>query len=490
MTTMTYGSYEFSPVPFLTIVKEYIRSDAGKKIGALYKTTLDGKLTPIPGIAGYANVDALQDELETAMNVDGERFLVQCDSTTLIDVYPRVIDIQFSPTNDNWVQTAAFSITLEWDGVDFDTFSDYISSASESWTLEFANEVSHYSLDLDGTPDANPYFLNLSHAVSAKGVEHQVSGGLEMEAWQQARNWVVPRLGYDASQILGSGVFNFDVTHFGPYNHVRRQQLDEMDGTFSVDESWLVMNTGTGIAGRAIEDFTVSINKNIGNGLSSVDIQGQIQGLETAYYGNSSGDFDITENKYDAALDYWGNVQAKLLGRVQTMSSGETTRTINPYPISKVVGHNPPKGVISYGYQYDDRPCSFITGALSEDISIVDNHPTDVFASIGVLGRARGPILQSMNTVTSSTREVSINLVMEPPTGCSLGGISTILGSKPTAQVDALLCALEDELTSNYTAVYKTQDSESWGIKTGAYTRSVGWTFTSCTGVLPSTSFC
>ena len=126
---------------------------------------------------------------------------------------------------------------------------------------------------------------------------------------------------------------------------------------------------------------------------------------------------------------------------------------------------------------------------LIENIVIVDNYPTDVFAKLPVLGRARGPVLQSISTVTEQTREISIEAVMPIPTGCT--NIAQLYTSKPTGQIESLLCDFQTELTDNYQQVFKHNDTENWNPKDGRYSRNVGWTFQNCsTGNAPSTSFC
>ena len=114
------------------------------------------------------------------------------------------------------------------------------------------------------------------------------------------------------------------------------------------------------------------------------------------------------------------------------------------------------------------------------------NNPTDVFASLTVLGRAAGPILQDIGTVTSATRDVNIDAIMEIPTGCT---VAKLLTNKPTAQVDAILCTFELDLSGTYDSLFLQHDSENWNPKNGAYSRSTRWVFTTCAGTA-STSFC
>lgn len=499
--TMTYGTYNFTPVPFITLDKEYTKDDADEQIGSIFRITLEGTLTPLPdGTGGYDNVDALQDDLRDALSTDGQLFKVACGASTLISAHPRLSNLQFARSTDNWVLTTPYTVTLEWDeeptGSGEDSFSPFLKTVKESWNLETAEDKAYYDWDLSGTPDTSPYTVVLTHTVSAVGKRHYVSGGgstgtLQKPAWEQARDWVIPRLGYDSSQITSSGVINLDTADFVAYNHVRTQSIDETAGEFAVSESWLVITpSGSGVAGSALEDFTISIRSSIDADLTSVSIDGNIQGLESRDYGSSPGDYTIDESKYDAALDYWTNVQTKLLGRVNKVLDNESTRPLSVLPRAKSVAHNPTAGTISYNYEYDDRPCNYINGALSEVITINDNNPTDVFAQLTVLGRAAGPILQSMSTVTAATKEVSIEAVMEIPSGCDTGNCAVLITSAPTSQVNTLLCCLEGELTDAYNQVFKSQDVASWSPKTGRYTRTVQWTYTNCSGSAPSTSFC
>lgn len=494
-TTMSYGTYSFSPVPFLTINKQNQNTSDGQKLGTVFDIGIQGTLTPLPtGAGGYSTIDTYQDELRTAFAQEGLLFLVKCNDTVLISGYPRITDnVSFNTSNDNWTLTTPFNISLQLDSEPGDNgediFSQYISEASESWNLEFddRNQFQWSIPSGTGTPDAAPYTLRLTHSISAKGKRHfggtSITGVLAAEAWQQARGWVVPRLGFDSSQLDSSGVMNLNASGLGVYNHIRTQDINELDGTFAVSETWLVMNTGlNGVPGNALEDFNVSVRTSLEDGLTNVSVEGSIQGVETRSYGSNPGDFTITQDKYEAAENVWGVVKDRLYYRAKKFNSG-----INPVVKNTVIGHSPAQGVISYTYEYDTRPCNFVTGSTYESIVITDNNPTDIFASLVVPGRGAGPILQDINTVTAATREVSIEVVIAPPTGCT-----SITGNRlaaPDTQVAAILCDLETELTNSYSQVFKTNDSRSWNMKNGRYSRSVAWMYTNCSGDI-NTSLC
>ncbi len=489
-TDMLYGSYNFSaeagPIPFLSINKTYLRSDDGTKLGSTYQTTIDGTLTPLPsGQGGYKVLDDMQDALVNAFDVDGQNFRVLCNGSTLISEYPRINRISLDKSNDQWTKTTPYTIDMEWDG-DSLTGDIYVDNVSETWNVEFDDQSSYYNWTLTGgTGDNNVVLLRLTHSVSAKGIPHYSGGTLTRQAWEHAKLFCISRLGYDHSMVSQTGVLNLPTTGLEGYNHIRTVQVDELGGSYSVNETWLVANFGTAAnAGKAIEDFTATIKYGGDNGLVSVGINGSIQGVETRTYGSGPGGFAITQTKDEAARQYWNNVQSKLYGRAVYAASGFTTN-VNPRPLIYDLGINPTRGVYNYSYSYDDRRCNFIDGAIMEDINIQDNNPTDIFTSIIVLGRARGPILQDLNTVTSSSRNVSIELVMPVSGGCT---ISQLMNSKPTTQVNELLCELQSSIDA--AQIFKTTDNDNWNPKTGRYSRQVAWTYSSCTGTPPSTDFC
>ena len=516
---MTYGDYTFSPVPLISYNKEYQFNADDTPVGVVHSFTLQGVLTVLPsGELGYKNIDTLQDELREALSVDCKLFQVVCGSDTLVSTVPTVRNISFSPSSDNWVITSPYTVELQSheepysDGEDESLNDPKLKSQSETWDIEFDDSRAYYNLDLNGTGDENSYVMRLTHNVSAVGQRHCTYGELPdnpgntgaylvKEAWEQARDWVIPRLGYSdqaftlidrdlSYSTVASGSINIIPTGFGLYDHIRTQNINETDGSYGVTETWLVINaTGTGVvAPNALEDFNITVRSSLEGPFTSIGIEGSIQGLETRDYGTNSGDFVITETKYDAALSYWNGVYSKLYPRAQKMGDVSATRSINSIPLNSSVAHNPAQGSISYSLEFDDRPCNFISGALTENITITDNNPTDVFASLTVLGRARGPVLHEIGTVTAGTRDANIEVVMQPPDGC--GDIASHISASPKSDVETLLCSIEQTLTGAYSQVFKSGDSESWNVKNGRYTRQVTWTYTSCTGDAPESSFC
>lgn len=482
-TRMTYGSYSFrdqaGPIPHLTINKNFKLAGDGTKIGATFNATIDGVLTPMPsGALGYVNLDYMQDALISGFSITGQNFLVTCDANTLISEYPRISNIRLDRSNDNWTMTTPYTIEMEWDGESI-SGDIYVDSVNESWNIDISQDNAKYDWNISGTGDTNNLVVNVSHNVAAKGITHYSSSGAT-SAWQSARSFVSSRLGYDATMVTQTGVLNLPA--LTGYNHSRVVQLDEIEGSYSVTETWTSIYGAS--CAPAIEDFNVNVRYSLEENLTSIEIGGSIQGLES----NSYYPYSVTTTKYASASGYWDCVRPKLYGRTVLAAQGVTSRTINPIVSNFSVGHNPTKGTITYSYQYDDRPCNYVAGALSELIDFTTSYPTDVFASILVPGRAAGPILQDINTSTSMRKGVSINIVMPISGGCS--SILTALGNAPIAEVETLLCALETQFSTEAGQVFKSADSDSWNPKNGKYNRSVEWTLGYCTGSAPDTSFC
>lgn len=486
---MSYDGYSFNPVPLIsTLSKNYIRNGAGEIIGSIFSMQLEGTLLTTSGEGSYQTIDSLQDELRTALNGDCGLFTIDCDGSPLLTAYPRILDIQFSKTSNNWVFTTDYTISLEFDdqpagsGEDSGIMPPYVQSVNEDWQIEFLDTSNRYDWNLAGGVDNVPYQLRLTHNVSAVGKRHCDANGLEKSAWEQARDWVLPKLGYDSSVVTASGVFNLcPDDNWTPYNHFRTNQINKTDGSYSVTETWLVINENTtGIANNAVEDFTITVNSAADDPLTNISVQGTIQGLESRLYNSSQENctgFNISETKYASASGYWNIIQSRLYDRVNFLAPSGIN--INSTPLNTSIGYNPSRGTINYTYNYNNRPSLCITGSKFESFSINDTNQSDVFASIAVPGRTAGPVLQNINTKTAARKELIVEIVMNPATGClnSASAVAQYLLQSPKSQVDDIVSAFETNLENNYAQVFKDNDTENWNATNGRYTRNVGWTY-------------
>jgi hypothetical protein len=509
VASVSYNSCKLIPVQFINFQKNYQKSSDGTSIGALFSIQIQGTLvawkgSPMgSGLIGDANYDATygafwvaednppdevlgtfnhfdhiinkQEYMRRLFSVEGRLLEIQsCDGTPPIKCNPRILSIAFEP--GNWVDRCGYTIDLEADVVvgeiitgDYgeDTFTEFISEASENWQLENLDSAENVS---------QQHTWRLTHNVQAKGKRfYDVAGALEKPAWEQARSWVHPRLGLDLNRISATGVI--DLVGFGGFNHIRSESVDEMDGTYAVTETWLL---ATGIA---LEDFTVTSRFTAEDPVRVVTIEGSIQGLEINTFPPNTGSFGVNVSKYTNANSYFSGISGALYGRASTYAEASNfPRTLQTAPLSVQIGRNPVAGTITYSYDYSTRRGPCIDGALWDNITITDNAPVNMFASIFVMGRARGPVLQDLNTVSEFRRTVNVDVVMHPPTGCptTVTKVQNWLTQSPYEDVDVIIDAFYNHLLYYYDQVFVAEDTDSWDPSRGAYNRSITWVAGDC----------
>lgn len=210
------------------------------------------------------------------------------------------------------------------------------------------------------------------------------------------------------------------------------------------------------------DESTISVRFSREDGKTFVVVDGTITGFRTA---NASDPF-VANNmpeRYNNAIAYFNSIEPNILGLAALRV--DTTK-VNPIPYSKQVGHNVRGGQVTYNYEYNSTPLPCFPGALSEVITITDDAATPVVAIIPVLGRAAGPVFQSIGTVKEKRRSVSIEIVMPingTLTNCEL------IATQGTPVVDITPYA------PNGTIVYLENDSVSWSPTTGRYARQASW---------------
>lgn len=512
-----YDSKKIIPAPLVSVEKTYDRAGDSHKVGSKFVLTLKGSLTcgGSPNSIGQFYTGAgyppstfqddvevmndpnrrqkwLQNKAEALRNlfaIDGKSLEVQpWDGSAPMKCYPTVQNISFA--DGIWYNTLEYTIVLEAneifginsaymkDAEDFnlnqDFFKDangvklYLSEVDENWQLEL--------LDTEPESETYPYTFRLTHNISAVGKRTYDDNGLVSEGWQQAKRWVIPRLGIDYVFINGSGSpYGVDtVSGLLGYDHVRQENTNELGGSYSVSETWILTRTNTR------EDFTVTSQSSIENGLTSVNIEGEIIGLDS----RSQSTYNLTQTRWQAANDKYNSLSAgspnTFYSRAQNYASSGVT--LNLVALGGSVGRNPLTGRITYTFQYDNRPSTCVSGALTESIVISDKNPTDVFAIIPVIGKSNGPVLQDMATKTESKRTVSIDVGVTPVGICptSAVNVTNLMNASPANSVDTIISAFDADLRSRYNQVFREEDAPTWSPKNGKYSRTVSWTFQTC----------
>lgn len=346
------------------------------------------------------------------------------------------------------------------------------------------------------------------------------------------------------------------------YNYLKSVNFNIYDGTYEVTETYLAMPTGIGYSEEYTIDMstddkyiaTVRVQGSI-NGLS-IKTTGElapsvVTGLgpdnKTAnldlsnYNGLIEGTFNppphipdnlaqlssnnkLSNSRYLNAVSGWlydikpylyrraciamnskdrnkSYINAALRGAAPNNPTYSYQNVLNIVPVGTSETHNPRKGTISYSYEFNNK-FTRISGVLYENISIDDTGPTDVIGEAFVLGRSLGPILQNLNTKTSSRKQVSIEVGVVPPS--SLGGFlmqapecplytggsvyntikGLIEGFKPfgdrTTDIFGNVVGLSPR-SSQIGQVYVAGDNQNWNPTEGRFSRTVSWVYQQCT---------
>ena len=515
-TIMTYGDYTFSPVPLISINKEIQKAGDGQALGTLFSLSLEGTLAPgATGVNGITNIAEEQDRLMAAFAASGQgyEFKISCGDSELISCFPRINAVNFEA--GPWVDISKYTIELEYDrdfaediGAPWNnahksgsgTAEPIISSAEETWSIEPTEEnFYHFEVDQSGLNkptyiETSPPSFTVTHNISAVGKPFIVSGVIADGgyAWQQASGYVVPRLGFDHEKITKNGAICFDQQGaLIATNQSRIVNFGELDGTYSVVETWTVYSSGVWASGiqslGASDSWEVTAETSLESSLTTTSIQGTITGQASGIFcsNNSSNPpiYEIVKSKYANAKEYLDNINDDIFwARAHHFASGLSTRGLNPVPLSKSFGHNPAQGSITYNYSFNDRPEVCLAGARTTEISMSDTNATDVFAELTVLGRAPGPVMQSIGTVTSKKREVTLDATME--VNSVICDCPAATGQMPSLAAENILLTFRPDICGadhglNLT-IFKHLDTENWNPTTGKYTRQMGWTYTSC----------
>lgn len=306
----------------------------------------------------------------------------------------------------------------------------------------------------------------------------------------------LPNTQYPASQDvfwpaiggrIGAGALDL-INQYNGFNHTRTESIDETAGSYSVVETWLLAS------GTAYENYTMSVNTALGDPFIKVSINGNVKGLtqrranDQEYGGGSNdGDFYSVPNQYENALNHYNNISNNQLFGVGSMiykrANNQTQVQLNAEPKSVALSVNEFAGEITYALEFDNRPTNIISNTVNETISINDTYPGDVFATIPVIGRTTGPILQYIGGRTEYRRDVAVNLTMDYTKIPYGSGRSPLLLAKPSVneptatEIANLLDSLSPANEPGIRKYFISAPTESWEPKTGNYNFNISFTY-------------
>ena len=399
---------------------------------------------------------------------------------------------QGNPSNNPIYEAGGF-FDFCWDGEDDSPEEDIIENFSENWQIE---------------PEENPENLSklrtyrVTHTLNATGKPaYYIDGGLKTAAWENAKRWVVNHMSNTATesnvgypnvnrlsgggQAIAADNINLDINQYTRgWNHSANESIDKTGGSYSVTENWILSDD------PVLESFSTSINGSSDNPFTQLDITGTITGL-SAYLPEEYQNATDPNDKFVNAKFFFDNITSNgsfnaassTFQRAVAIMNAYSNKNLNPTPVSFSVSYDEFQGVISYSVSYSDKPQTTIDGALSEQISISDTAPGDVFATIPVLGRQTGPVLQYIGGRTEYKRDISINLIMDRNHVAYQNNRNKLVLQKPSSsapQGAQLAKLIKDLSPANEPGIRKwfvSPPQENWNPKDGTYSISMSFVY-------------
>lgn len=487
-----------------------------------------------------------QEAIRHLFGRDGQKVEIQPTNGTYphIICYPNVESVSFE--NGAYINTCKYTVTLTAP-ILYDRENNPLSQSiplsrnhdpgkldgkygfnGSSWTfpsglVEDYNETWAIELDesfflktpttVDGTKNI-PRCYRVTRNVTATGKTYYKPGSQRYEAWENARDFIQYNViidkcknptekSYDLFPQLSSGTFGWQLLHLNSgykgYNHVRTENIDKTAGTYTIADTWLLTSGNN----DTIESYDLSVNSSLGSPFTNVTINGKIKGLykedepmdkvtnnlttleafkraKTEYERLRGGSDDVT--KPETPVLATGCV-------LYQRASAITSLKLNPEPVSTSVNINKALGEIDYTIVYDNRPTTIFKNVISENITITDTYPGDIYAMMPTLNRDIGPIFQYLGGISQYERSLSIDLVVShdylgPDDGKILNNKGWIM--KSPSKNPVIYPTLNNLITqicpsTDPTGVVRkyvlNPITESWDPKNGRYSLNMSWVY-------------
>lgn len=500
--------YYIRPTPFVSISQNTNRNKMGRLTNN-YAITLNGSLvtsrdgTFTQDISAPGRTITIVDELPTVIT-DQQRlksnFIDGCyieildieANNVIMSFYADVESINFE--EGTYIGVAKYTINLTTDYIAYGAQTN--NSNQSSYYHNIIPQKYNYEA-IDDFNDTWSIETDEGNATSYAGIlrSYRVTRNVsatgrkvyphKKEAWQSAKDFVL-------HNVLNSGNFYTSLDSFlknttiipsglgfTGYNHIRSENIDKGAGSYSVNDTW-ILGSGT-----TLENFNISINSSNDSPYISVSIDGNIKGLSPIH---ASGYNQHPSNiPYNYALDKYNQIsnygQFGINSDIYKRANNSSPKTLHVQPASYSVGKNIITGEITYNAQFNNRPYNIIAGAISENITVNDTYPGDIFAVIPVLGRTTGPILQYIGGRTEYKRDVGIEFTIDEPNIPRGETRSSLLLQKPSLNesIKTDLLQLINELSpKNEPGIRKyflSPPTENWNPKEGRYSLNLSWTY-------------
>jgi len=288
-----------------------------------------------------------------------------------------------------------------------------------------------------------------------------------------------------------------------PYNFTRQTEIDKASGRYGFTDSFVLAPKNI----NAMETFDISYSSSAGEHTPVVTVNGTIQGLTRLGMHDAGRKYtDLSNSTIGTApnnveIDGSGQIDNAFIAYSQLTKNGRygfcrmfsraqqaTSQHLNTSPRSITMGSNDVAGQVTYSLEYDARPTNYFEGVASENITVDDTYPGDMYTTIPILGRPTGPILQYLYGRTEYKRTLSVELIIDSSSTSNAATFSyakreTALGSKPSLrpgfreQIQGLINLYSPANEPGIKNWFQDPPQESWTPKECRYTFTVTWTY-------------
>jgi hypothetical protein len=468
------------------------------------------------GITFYPNVVSIN--FEDGPYIETSKYSINLEAPLLFDpsgnIYPEgLIGSTFSPKKFNLQRSTADYYQQDKTNIKtmLDVWGGLVEDFTDTWSLDTDESNAQYSAS-----DILPVSYRVTRNISAIGqpIPSGIIGGSGIPAWQSALGFIKKTILQETSSPSGyipysgvehypgfrtsdtrigstysSGILNLPDFYRG-YNHARSFNINKAEGSCSVTDTWILAS------GQShLENYTLSIDNSLDNPFTNVKIDGTIKGLcdihasgYQSYLLNPSGQGATANTNtpfIKAQKHYFDITNSGLFGigsavfkRANNLAS---PLILNSQPLSITLGLNELQGEITYNLEFNDRPYTYFSGVLAENITVNDTYPGDVFATIPVIGRKTGPILQYITGRTEYNRNLNIEVILDYTDIPYSGGRNLLykpsLNAKFASDMLYLIRQLSPSGELNVSKYFLQPPTETWTPKEGRYTLNLNWVY-------------
>jgi len=506
---VTYGNFQFSSIgndPTVSFDTEITRSNAGYIIGVIDKIKLNGVIFSTGELNSASNSGKTEggwNELRGGINFlrtgikDYESLKITCGNNQiyLSDPETTIIEsINFNNgTDNNWLKIIDYTISLSVVNTGYLNYiadsGYYISDFEDSYSIQTQDSEHYYYAPSTIPANKYPYssigenfpIYNISRTLSANGIATKSRTGTE-----NAKSFL-------SGLVNSNPKINEILSNLTVLDRAITISNNRIEGSYGITDNFVAIS-GNNASGWT-DTFTINseINENL---IRTVSIQGTVRGLSKV---TGIPDYNtVIDNTFTSSFSgtkfisasggFYGHIQPRIFTRALQVvyPTGSLTGMpthyslnsgLNPIPISINIDHNINEGVIGYGYTYNSRPLSLVSGAITENLNMEDVYATRTYNMQDVYYRM--PLPQDIGTYSVPTRSITYEATFPRP-------LSGTLPSMVNTQISNLIEQFNPNKLSPPTSntrfgpgyfSWLTANEESYDVIAGKYTKKYSWQY-------------